>query len=428
MLLLIWLLPAQVLAQRPLSAADAQAVLEARQHVDTLCSRFFAGRGYADDGHVRAAAYLAGQFQRLGLEPSGNAGQYFQYFTIQINLVKGAGLTIDGQALRPGHDFIVYRASGAGEVAGRVVDMGYGLKPSKKAAGRIVLLRDGWPADIANDADKRMQYEDLAHLPQRLAALMPYKPLAFVVVQNKLTAGFAREVLPVPVVEVLTTALPARPREARLHVRAGLETLRTQNVIGMIRGSRVPDTAIVISAHYDHLGTLDTAYFPGASDNASGTAMLLSMAAYFAQPEHRPRYTLLFIAFGAEETGLLGSRHYVERDPRVRLAQIRFILNLDLMGNGIDGITAVGGKDYPAYFDQLVRLNDSLQAVPKVAARSNAPNSDHYFFLQAGVPGFFIYTLGGPPHYHDVNDTASHLELSRYAQVRRLLLAFLEQL
>ena len=134
----------------------------------------------------------------------------------------------------------------------------------------------------------------------------------------------------------------------------------------------------------------------------------------------------MFIAFGGEETGLVGSNYYVNSEPIVPLEQTKFILNLDLMGNGIDGIMAVGGKDYPSYFDQLTQLNEGEKYVPKVRARNNAPNSDHYFFLQNGVPGFFIYTLGGPPHYHDVNDNPSTIELSKYVEVRELLIRFLE--
>jgi Zn-dependent M28 family amino/carboxypeptidase len=154
--------------------------------------------------------------------------------------------------------------------------------------------------------------------------------------------------------------------------------------------------------------------------------MLLSMAEHFAQ--NPPKYDMLFIAFGAEEAGLQGSAHYVMQNPLIPLEKMKFILNLDLMGNGDEGIMAVGGKDFPGQFDILKDLNDSIQAVPRVRARQNAPNSDHYFFLKNGVPGFFIYTMGGPSHYHDVKDTNANLLFSKYVEVRQLLIAFLENL
>jgi Zn-dependent M28 family amino/carboxypeptidase len=151
------------------------------------------------------------------------------------------------------------------------------------------------------------------------------------------------------------------------------------------------------------------------------------MAEHFAQPENRPRYTMVFIAFGGEEAGLLGSRYYVEKQPLFPLEKTAFILNLDLMANGDEGITAVAGLDYPSLFDQLKALNEKMEAVPQVKGRTNAPNSDHYFFVKNGVRGFFIYTLGGPPHYHDVNDTYQEMRFTKFYEVESLLQAFLEE-
>ena len=169
------------------------------------------------------------------------------------------------------------------------------------------------------------------------------------------------------------------------------------------------------------------AIFTGANDNAAGVTMMLSMMEHFVQPENRPERNILFIGFSAEEVGLLGSRYYVAEDPVILLSDMEFLLNLDLMGNGIDGIMAVGGRTYPEEWEDLVALNDSLEAVPKVRARANAPNSDHYWFLEQGVKGFFIYTMGGPSWYHDVFDTEANIELSRYAEVRHLLIRYLEE-
>lgn len=407
--------------------ADSLALITAaRQWVDTLCSPSLAGRGYLDEGHVKAARLIADTWSQLGIEPMGPDRSFFQPFNIEINLPKSAELRLQGQAMAPGADFIVNRYSGSGSVSGKVVDMGYGLEPGPQATGKIVLLRDGWPPALANDSEARQAYQDLAQLTDRLLALLRHRPLGFIIVQNKLTAGFTREAMPVPAVEVLASTLPRRLRQASLSVRSELTRIRTQNVVGRIPGTGATDSAIVLCAHYDHLGRIGTGLFAGASDNASGTTLLLSMAAHFAaQPL---RHDLVLIAFGAEETGLLGSRYYVQEDPRWPLDQTAFVLNLDLMGNGVDGIMAVGGLDHPTYFDLLQGLNERLQAVPVVRARRNAPNSDHYFFLEAGIPGFFIYTLGGPPHYHDVNDIPANLELSRYVNVRALLIALLTEI
>ena len=406
---------------------------QARDEIAILCSDELAGRGYVDEGHKKAAEYLAGRFREMGLKPvvkSGSLGekQYFQAFPIRINLAMTASLKIGEQELSVGSDFIVNRFSGSGQIEDKVVDLGFGLNPKKykKTSGRIALFRAGFPPEIANDSEKKEAFKDLARPIDRISAILLSHPAGIIVVQEKLTAAFTRETAGLPIVEVRADALPRQLKAASLAVTSGIRSIRSQNVIGMVQGSQFADSVVIISAHYDHLGKQGDAVFAGANDNASGTTMMLSMAAYFA--DHPLPYSLMFVGFGGEETGLIGSAYYVNESPVVPLTQTKFILNLDLMGNGIDGIMAVGGKDYPDYFDMLVEENEELQSVPKVRSRKNAPNSDHYFFLKNGVPGFFIYTLGGPPHYHDVNDNASTIELSKYVEVRELLIRFLEEM
>lgn len=98
------------------------------------------------------------------------------------------------------------------------------------------------------------------------------------------------------------------------------------------------------------------------------------------------------------------------------------------MGTGEEGIMAVGGTDFPEEFQKLNNANNSLKAVSTVKQRRNAPNSDHYYFLSRGVKGFFIYTLGGPPWYHDVFDVEENLELSRFVNIRNLFIKFLDSI
>lgn len=404
-----------------------EVLAKARAEIDTLCSPTFAGRGYIGNGHLKAANYLTQRFKEIGLQPKGDRGGYLQRFSIQINLPTAVSASIGGKELEAGKNLIVSRFSGSGSITARVVDLGYGLKAKPTVKGKIALFRDGLPEKIANNSKKKERFKDRMRAIQRIQGIMDYEPAAIIVVKEKLTMGFSREEGPVPIIEVLASDLPKSCKTASISVSSSMQRINTQNALGYLEGSTKPDSVIVISAHYDHLGKLEDAIFTGANDNASGTSMLLQMAEYFSSPTHRPAHSMLFIAFGGEETGLLGSQHYILQAPTVPLSQMKFLLNLDLMGNGIDGIMAVGGKDFPSYFDQLVALNDTLKAVPRVRARKNAPNSDHYFFLENGVPGFFIYTEGGPKHYHDIYDNPSTIVLSKYVEVRGLLLRFLEE-
>lgn len=395
-------------------------LMEATQHMNKLTSDEFAGRGYTKGGHEKAAAYIASQFEAHGLIPM-NGESYLQKFYIEINLPEAAALAVNGKPLLIGKDFIVNKFSGPGQLEGKIIDMGYGLHPSVKAEGKIVVIRAGWPSKIANDSEKQAKYQNLKRMPQRIGAMLPYKPLAIIILQKKLTAGFTREQAQIPILEVNLSAWPRCSRKGALSVVSHPKRILSQNVIGYIPGTTENDTAIIVSAHYDHLGQIGTAIFAGANDNASGVSMMLTML----KPTH---YRMIFIAFGGEETGLIGSRFYVEKSPLFPLAQTKFILNLDLMGNGDEGIVAVGGKENKTFFEELKRINEALKAVPVVRARANAPNSDHFFFLERGVPGFFVYTLGGPPHYHDVYDTAENLRFSRFTEVRELLMTFLSHI
>ncbi|MBL4735303.1 MAG: M28 family peptidase, partial [Flavobacteriales bacterium] len=186
------------------------------------------------------------------------------------------------------------------------------------------------------------------------------------------------------------------------------------------------DSTIVFTAHYDHLGRMgNTTYFPGANDNASGVSMLLDLARFYMIDSIK--YNVVFIAFAAEEAGLLGSKFYTE-NPLSPLKNIRFLVNIDLMGNGEEGITIVNGAIHHKEFELLCLLNDQNDLVPLVKKRGKAQNSDHYFFTENDVPAFFIYTLGGTKAYHDVFDISATLELKKYDEVFKLITGFINAL
>lgn len=410
------------------SSLQAQETLnQAREDVAILCSDSLEGRGYINEGHIKAAAYISNRFREIGLKPIYQNGSYSQAFRFGINLVRSADLALNGKELEDAKDYIAYRLTGSGNGNLPIKDLGYGLKDKGDIQNKVVVFRDGWPAKWKTITKKQEKYKDRKQAVQRIEAIKKGHPALILVAKEKLTAGFGPEQVNIPILEVRSDLLPKKLKGAAdFKVQAKQELIQSQNVIGYLPGTAYPDSVIIVSAHYDHLGRLGDGIFPGANDNASGTSMLLSMATYFQ--ENPLKYSILFIAFGAEETGLNGSRYYVEAEPVVPLANTKFILNLDLMGNGDEGIMAVGGKDFPWHFDQLVATNDDLEAVPIVRSRKNAPNSDHYFFLVNGVPGFFIYTMGGPPHYHDVNDTPENLLFSKFGEVRELLIRFLDKI
>jgi len=152
---------------------------------------------------------------------------------------------------------------------------------------------------------------------------------------------------------------------------------------------------------------------------------MLSLAKYYA--EHPAKYTVVCIAFAGEEAGLLGSAYYVNH-PMIDLQRIRFLVNLDLVGNGDEGITVVNATEFPQAFTMMQRINEEKKLLVAVNSRGKARNSDHYWFTEKGVPSFFIYTLGGIKAYHDVYDVDSTLPNDHYVQLYKLLTTFVGNL
>ena len=197
--------------------------------------------------------------------------------------------------------------------------------------------------------------------------------------------------------------------------------LITQNVFGKIQGRR--KKSLVITAHYDHLGMMGSTLFPGANDNASGVSLLLNLAKYYSVKKNK--YSVVFICFGAEEIGLLGSKYFVD-NPVLDLNKIKFLLNLDLVGTGEEGIAIVNAKNQNKYIKRITRINNKENLFEKVKLRGQSPNSDHYWFGQHMVPSIFVYTLGGVAHYHDPLDRSETLVFTKTEQLMNLVVNFFQ--
>ncbi|HAN76627.1 MAG TPA: arginyl aminopeptidase, partial [Bacteroidales bacterium] len=209
-----------------------------------------------------------------------------------------------------------------------------------------------------------------------------------------------------------------------IFIESRLQNTRTQNVIGYLPGKS--DSLIVFTAHYDHVGMMgNKTFFPGAHDNASGTAMVLDLARFYASKKEKPEYSMLFIFFAGEELGLLGSLYYVQ-NPVYPLENIKFLVNLDMISGGEKGIKVVNGSVFQSEFDTLSKLNKENNLLADVSIRGAAANSDHYYFYEKGVKCFFIYSLGAYSEYHTVNDKAVGLPLYEYEDIFNLLTLFVQ--
>ncbi|KQS42133.1 aminopeptidase [Pedobacter sp. Leaf194] len=349
-----------------------------RKTINQLTSKKFWGRGYTKDGMGKASDFLAAEYEKIGLLPIGK--NYKQEFTYPVNTFPGKMFVeVNGKKLLPGKDFIVNNESPS-------------LNKRIKLRKIDSVLYDGGP---------NLQ----------------------VVLKDKLTWSVASEVSPTTRIEISRKFFKEKPDSIKVDIEHKfVSNFKAANVIGYVKGTKHPDSILMITAHYDHLGGMGAeTFFPGANDNAAGVATLLSLAKYYA--ENPQPYSIGFICFAGEEAGLLGSRYFTE-NPLIFLGKIKFLINLDLVGTGESGMTVVNASIYPKAFSILNQVNQESGLISKINSRGKAANSDHYFFTEKGVPAFFFYTQGGIAAYHDVFDKPETLPLTEYNDLFRLIVNF----
>lgn len=405
------------------SGLNAQNKEQARIWIDTLASPFMKGRGYAHKGDQIAADYLAGEMKKLGLNPFFKGKSFLQPFTHSVNVFeKEQELYIGNRKMKPGYEFILSPFSG--NVQGNFKPVIYKdaeienikalLAKEKSFKKKAIVL---WPSHA----------EMLKKANAAIAECLAQTDAVILINPTKLTWSVSDfSVNGKAVFEVGAKYIEDFTPNSKLKLTSRSEFQKTyvsNNVGGYIEGA-IKDTFILFTAHYDHLGMMGSALFAGASDNASGTAMMLDLASYYSR-QSKPKYSLLFLAFAGEEAGLKGSRYFVESQPDF-LKKIRFVMNIDLMGGGSIGSTVVNGTVHPAEFDRMVAINEQYQLLGRVKARGKAANSDHYWFSEKGVPAFFMYAEGDVTAYHDVDDTRENLPLTRYNELFLLLRYFID--
>lgn len=198
----------------------------------------------------------------------------------------------------------------------------------------------------------------------------------------------------------------------------------THNIIGIIEGET--DREIIVGGHMDHIGygpqmsrSNQIAVHNGADDNASGSVSVIEIAEAFSKMD-KPRHTLKFICFSAEEMGLIGSRHYVAQLSKEQRDKIDLMVNFDMVGwlKGKD-LTVAGIQNIPELVKIAARLDDNYSFGVRAGAAGSG-GSDHAPFGNAGIPIAFFHT-GLHDHYHkpsddiDKIDFAGQTELTKFA-------------
>lgn len=394
---------------------QSQNINESKKIIAELCSTTYYGRGYVNNGALLASQYLADLCTKKKIKPYYQ--NYFQKYYFDVNTHPyPIDCKLDNKKLQVGKDFLI--GPSATQCNGNFNLRYFDTRDSNDL---YLLMRKAQMGFYKDEAivlrmagRKYKAYIDSFEYYGNTPALL------ILTEEKKLTHSISTDTQNIQTLYIYDSLINQSEKIFISYKNKWLTQNESRNVIAGIKGKK-HDSIIVFSAHYDHLGMQGDAMFPGASDNASGCSMLIYLADYFQK--NKPKYDIVFIFFSGEEAGLLGSEYFVS-NPLFDIKKIKMLINIDIMGSAENGITVVNGEVYPNYFKKLTDINNTKKYIPEIRIRGKARNSDHYHFSEKNIPSFFIYSMGGPGYYHDINDVADSLPLRNYEQVASLLIDF----
>ena len=432
--------------------------------VEELSQERYQGRSVRGDGDLQAARFLIDQLSAIEgvvpceaagpeetvarpylksvVEPSDagrwnvleNNGKYLpwlQHFQFPMNVMRGAmSLSVDGVDYAPTFDFTVKEFSPSCHGFFKVTRLD---EEAYRPEGFIEHLNSGLYRDQFVVIDWQHYLEALQ--PDPFDKYQPYltqlTEVGGIILQQEEQFPYFKArswyQTPCPVLFV-NSSFPADVREIELHLDAEMLPVRdAHNVVAWLPGTDPKsDEYYTFIAHYDHLGFMGDGFlFPGANDNASGAAMLVTLARYFSK--NRPRHGVQFILLDAEEENLLGAFFYCA-NPRRPLDKIRYLINLDMIADEGDKlateVSAAGAAGLKVFHD----INESGQFPAfDIAIQPLSDNSDHYAFAEQNVPCIYFET-DGPliEHYHTPRDTYAHTSDVNFDRLFQLLTQFIK--
>ena len=432
--------------------------------LEEISSERYDGRSVWHDGDVRAARYLIDQlsaiegvvpcvaagpedasvqpYKKSLVEPS-DAGRWnaqegkekylpwLQHFQFPMNVMRGAmSLSVDGVAYAPTFDFTVKEFSPSCHGFFKVTHLD---EEAYRREGFMEHLSSGIYRDQFVVIDWERYLETIQPDP-----FDKYKPwlteldnIGGILLQQEEQFPYfkARTYYQSkhPVLFV-NESFPDDAREIELHVNAEmLPTRDAHNVVAWLPGTDPKaDTYYTFIAHYDHLGYMGADFmFPGANDNGSGSAMLVTLAKYFSK--HRPAHGVQFILLDAEEENLLGGFFYCE-NPRLPLDKIEYLIDLDMVGDDSDHLSTQITPGGEAGLEQFRAINADGKYPPfDFVMEEMNDDSDHFSFAQKGVPGIYFETEGSIlQYYHTPRDSFQNTRDSNFDRLFHLITEFVK--
>lgn len=372
--------------------------------VKYLSSPTFSGRFVHDSGIWKAEKFIFEELSKL------NFSCTLLSFSTKVNLIEDARVSVDGIFLTPG---IEYRPAPFIRSIDTVITF------SKDASDKSICMQlkygpvyDTAKGLIIKYEEKIRQYKFSKNFNEIVFTSDSSINLihSLSTKQEKLWGIVIRRECPY----ILEISVKAHEREFYFN-----------NIIALWKTPQKSNKNLIFVTHYDHLGKIGESIYPGASDNASGVAMLLALAKYVSIV--RPPVNVIFLFTAAEELGLLGSFSVLNYFLSYYPPKNSIVINLDIVGGGDNGIVIVGAYENKKIFKLLKKTNTKHKIHLNITPRKITQNSDHFPFYLKGYKAIFIYTSGGAQCYHNPCDTYETLSFSASGKLFELLVkTFLE--
>jgi hypothetical protein len=435
------------------------------KNVRILASPDFDGRLPGSEGYNKATQFAADKFYELGLKFAGDE-QYFQNLTVEYNRIEAPAVfntivdddTVVGEI---GKDFVLRGFTGSNKVTLPVVFCGYGIsRPDLhyddyegiSVKNKIVMVFKQNPKWKNDNKDWRINYPREKSLvakkhgakgilfvslpndekPQPLIGSVmhgegeqpvdfPQLQISFEVANRFLgRTGFSIGDCQTKIDEKKKPLSMNLATKAQIEINASYEkNARTMNVIAMLEGTdpKLQEEYVIVGAHLDHVGSQAGLLFPGANDNASGSAGVLEIAEAFVKGGIQPKRSVIFVLFASEEQGLFGAKHFVESWKK-GYDKIVAMINMDCIGYG-DSIQVGNGKSAPNLWE-IANEIDKTSFNSMIDRTWSGGGADATPFHEKGIPCLYFVTTNSYDHLHLPTDKVETLNPVLYEKVVRL--------
>lgn len=432
---------------------DAIKISDAKEWLGYLAGPECMGRGSLQPGYMKAAQYMADRFKEMGLKPAGDNGTYFQDVLFgNGEIEEGATFKVgDLQLTANGDNFMVNTSptDGKKDVDANValITITGGDTPVNfdELEGRVVIAQISGSG--TSELRNKLRSSKAAAVFEVSDAITSTRRYGF---QGNLAKAVIGRLNPSELSKVLTelgVEMPANgvklvSKKAQISVTAKLTTQVSVNVVALLEGSdpELKKEYVGVGAHLDHVGVQkdrngNEVVYWGADDDGSGSAAILAVAKGLTENPLKPKRSVLFMAFTAEEMGLIGSRYFAN-NPTIDLSKMICELQMDMVGRNsegpqegpqidkaeenIDTIRLVGSKRISMELHDLIIEQNKYVNFRFMYDREDVyTRSDHYNFAAKGIPIAFLFD-GFHPDYHQPTDTVDKINFEKLTNSAKL--------